>query len=90
MMTIIMMMPLTVLLMVLCFVALRRHGESEGHSQIIYPILGLSNVDRLYENVPKLWSQWVFSDQVDTQLLPPKFGDSSGVRGAAWLWAEGE
>ena len=51
---------------------------------------GLSNVDRLYENVPKLWSQWVFSDQVDTQLLRPKFGDSSGVRGAAWLWAEGE
>jgi fructokinase len=51
---------------------------------------GLSNVARLYENVPKLWSQWVFSDQVDTLLLPPKFGDSSGVRGAAWLWAEGE
>jgi predicted NBD/HSP70 family sugar kinase len=51
---------------------------------------GLSNVARLYGNVPKLWSQWVFSDQVDTLLLPPKFGDSSGVRGAAWLWAEGE
>jgi hypothetical protein len=28
----------------------------------------------------------VFSDRVDTRLLPPKFGDSSGVRGAAWLW----
>ena len=51
---------------------------------------GLSNVTRLYENVPKIWSQWVFSDGVDTQLLPPKFGDSSGVRGAAWLWPEGE
>ena len=45
---------------------------------------GLSNVDPLYENVPKLWSQWVFSDQIDTQLLPPKFGVSSGVRGATW------
>ena len=47
---------------------------------------GMSNVDRLYENVPKLWSQWVFSDTVETPLLAPKYGDSSGVRGAAWLW----
>lgn len=51
---------------------------------------GLSNVSRLYKNVPQIWSQWVFSDAVDTQLLPPKFGDSSGVRGAAWLWPDGE
>lgn len=49
---------------------------------------GMSNVERLYENVPDLWSDWVFSDRVDTQLVPPKFGDSSGVRGAAWLWSE--
>tara|TARA_B100000676_G_scaffold281533_2_gene306676 strand:- start:765 stop:1661 length:897 start_codon:yes stop_codon:yes gene_type:complete len=47
---------------------------------------GMSNVTRLYDSVPKLWSQWVFSDKVETRLLPPKFGDSSGVRGAAWLW----
>ena len=47
---------------------------------------GMSNVTRLYESVPKLWSQWVFSDKIETRLLPPKFGDSSGVRGAAWLW----
>jgi fructokinase/N-acetylglucosamine kinase len=47
---------------------------------------GMSNVTRLYESVPKLWSHWVFSDKVETRLLPPKFGDSSGVRGAAWLW----
>jgi fructokinase len=47
---------------------------------------GLSNCARLYENVPKLWGRYVFSDRVDTLLLPPKYGDSSGVRGAAWLW----
>ena len=47
---------------------------------------GLSNIQRLYQNVPKRWGQYVFSDQVDTQLLPPLHGDSSGVRGAAWLW----
>jgi ABC-type Na+ efflux pump permease subunit len=37
-------------------------------------------------NVPLLWSRFVFSDRVTTRLLPPKHGDSSGVRGAAWLW----
>jgi fructokinase/N-acetylglucosamine kinase len=47
---------------------------------------GLSNIARLYDTVPKLWRRYVFSDRVDTRLLPPKFGDSSGVRGAAWLW----
>lgn len=51
---------------------------------------GVSNIGRLYGNVPKLWSQWVFSDRVDTALRPPKHGDSSGVRGAAWLWQPGE
>ncbi|MEX2271351.1 MAG: ROK family protein [Vicinamibacterales bacterium] len=47
---------------------------------------GLSNIDRLYENVPALWSRWVFSDTVATQLRKNIHGDSSGVRGAAWLW----
>jgi len=47
---------------------------------------GLSNISRLYENVPKLWSDLVFSDRVDTHLKPNKHGASSGVRGAAWLW----
>ena len=47
---------------------------------------GLSNLDRLYENVPRLWSRYVFSDRVDTRLARNKHGDSSGVRGAAWLW----
>jgi hypothetical protein len=36
--------------------------------------------------VPKLWQRYVFSDRVDTRLVAPAFGDSSGVRGAAWLW----
>jgi fructokinase len=51
---------------------------------------GLSKVSRLYENVPRLWGAYVFSDQVATRLVPPAHGDSSGVRGAAWLWAPGE
>jgi fructokinase len=47
---------------------------------------GLSNVRRLYDEVPKLWSAHVFSDRVDTRLVQAKHGDASGVRGAAWLW----
>ena len=47
---------------------------------------GLSNIARLYDTVPRLWPRYVFSDRVDTQLRAPKFGDASGVRGAAWLW----
>jgi len=47
---------------------------------------GLSALPRLYENVPRRWGRWVFSDSVDTLLKPPAHGDSSGVRGAAWLW----
>jgi fructokinase len=46
---------------------------------------GMSNVARLYDNVPRLWGRYVFSDAVATRLLPPRHGDSSGVRGAAWL-----
>lgn len=47
---------------------------------------GLSNLSRLYDNVPKLWGAWVFSDTVATKLVQNLHGDSSGVRGAAWLW----
>ena len=47
---------------------------------------GVSNVARLYHNVPDLWRAHVFSDRVDTRLAPPVHGDSGGVRGAAWLW----
>ena len=46
---------------------------------------GMSNVARLYDNVPLRWVRYVFSDQVRTQLKPPAHGDSTGVRGAAWL-----
>ncbi len=46
---------------------------------------GLSNLPHLYEQVPALWGRYVFSDCVRTRLVAPRFGDSSGVRGAAWL-----
>jgi fructokinase len=47
---------------------------------------GLSNIERLYESVPRLWTGHVFSDRVSTRLVRARHGDSSGVRGAAWLW----
>jgi fructokinase len=47
---------------------------------------GLSNIERLYDNVPLRWPQYVFSDRVNTRLVRAMHGDSSGVRGAAWLW----
>jgi predicted NBD/HSP70 family sugar kinase len=47
---------------------------------------GLSNIPRLYEHVPQLWNHHIFSDQVATRLVRNRHGDSSGVRGAAWLW----
>ena len=50
---------------------------------------GLSNIERLYEAVPARWGAWVFSDQVSTRLEKARHGDSSGVRGAAWLWPAG-
>ena len=49
---------------------------------------GLSNIQRLYTDVPKLWGEYVFSDHVSTRLVPPYYGDASGVRGAAWLGAQ--
>lgn len=54
---------------------------------------GLSRLTHLYGQVPALWAQWVFSggvqDPVRTRLLPSLHGDASGVRGAAWLGAQG-
>ena len=49
---------------------------------------GLSKIGALYRRVPELWRRYVFSepDHIATRLLPPRHGDSSGVRGAAWLW----
>ena len=46
---------------------------------------GLSNVDRLLTSVPKIWRSHIFSDAVATRLVRAVHGDSSGVRGAAWL-----
>ncbi len=51
---------------------------------------GVSGISALYERVPALWTRYIFSDRVVTRLLPPVHGDSSGVRGAAWLWRPGE
>lgn len=49
---------------------------------------GLSKMAVLYQLVPELWKRYVFSEAefIATRLLPPRYGDSSGVRGAAWLW----
>ena len=51
---------------------------------------GLSNIPVLYEQIPRAWHRWVFAagrgETVRTQLVQARFGDSSGVRGAAWLW----
>ncbi len=79
-----------------CLAALARHEDrlARGLAQVInvldpHVIVlggGLSNIARLYENVPRLWGRHVFSDHVATRLVPPAHGDSSGVRGAAWLW----
>ncbi|HOC41886.1 MAG TPA: ROK family protein [Thermoanaerobaculales bacterium] len=79
-----------------CEAALRRLEDrlARGLAQVINVLDpdvivlggGLSNLARLYENVPRLWGRYVFSDSVLTPLVPPRFGDASGVRGAAWLW----
>jgi fructokinase len=53
---------------------------------------GLSNIEALYDQVPRLWGRWVFSagvgEVVRTRLVRARHGDSSGVRGAAWLWPD--
>ena len=51
---------------------------------------GLSNIEELYTTVPRLWSEWIFSDGVATRLARNLHGDSGGVLGAAWLWPEGD
>lgn len=49
---------------------------------------GLGQITELYRAVPQRWDAYVFSDTVATKLRPPRWGDSSGVRGAAWLWPQ--
>ena len=51
---------------------------------------GMSNVQSIYTEVPKYLERYVFSDQFSNRLVQAKHGDSSGVRGAAWLWGENE
>jgi predicted NBD/HSP70 family sugar kinase len=51
---------------------------------------GLSKVERLYTNVPRLWGPYVFSDAVATRLVRAAHGDASGVRGAAWLFPDSD
>lgn len=51
---------------------------------------GMSNITEIYSEVPKIWGKYIFSDTIDTTIVPPKFGDSSGVRGAAWLGQKNE
>lgn len=51
---------------------------------------GLSNIDRIYPHTKNLWGEYVFSDEVRTELVKAQYGDSSGVRGAAWLWSDQE
>ena len=46
---------------------------------------GLSNIEQIYIEVPKIWNQWIFSDKISTKIKKAMYGDSSGVRGAAWL-----
>ncbi len=48
---------------------------------------GMSNLQGIYTEVPKRLGDYVFSDYIAPRLSPPKYGDSSGVRGAAWLWS---
>ncbi len=79
-----------------CSATLARHEERLARAlahvvNIVDPDVivlggGLSNIESLYENVPKLWRGWVFSDRIDTELRKHVHGDASGVRGAAWLW----
>ncbi len=81
-----------------CLAALERYEDrlARGLAQVINVLDpdvivlggGLSNIARLYDNVPRLWGRHVFSDHVATRLAPPRHGDSGGVRGAAWLWKE--
>ena len=79
-----------------CEATLRRYEDRLGRAlasvinildpQVIVLGGGLSNMQRLYRHLPTCCAPYVFSDAVDTRFLPPVHGDSSGVRGAAWLW----
>jgi len=79
-----------------CETTLRRYESRLGRAlagvinlldpQVIVLGGGLSNLQRLYRNLPGCCAPHIFSDSFRTQIMPPTHGDSSGVRGAAWLW----
>jgi fructokinase len=79
-----------------CEASLRRYEDRLGRAlagvinlldpQVIVIGGGLSKMQRLYRNLPECCRPHVFSDVFNTKFLPPMHGDSSGVRGAAWLW----
>jgi predicted NBD/HSP70 family sugar kinase len=85
-----------------CAQTLRRHESRLARSlalvidlldpHVIVLAGGVSQLDGLTDNVPRLWGEHVFSgglqDAVRTRLVRSRHGDSSGVRGAAWLWRE--
>jgi fructokinase len=81
---------------VACDASLQRYEERLGRAlagviNLLDPDVivlggGLSNIDRLYRNLPDCCAPHVFSDTLRTRFLKPCHGDSSGVRGAAWLW----
>jgi fructokinase len=76
--------------------ALERHANRMARGlAVIFNILdpdiivlggGLSNMEHLYSELPRIMKDYVFSDFVDTPIVKNKHGDSSGVRGAAWMW----
>ena len=76
--------------------ALARHADrlARGLAQVINLLDpdaivlggGLSNMEHLYTDLPRLLPRHVFSDVITTPILQNRHGDSSGVRGAAWLW----
>lgn len=47
---------------------------------------GLSKIGNLYASLPRLMAPWIFAEVPEVTILPPRWGDASGVRGAAWLW----
>lgn len=70
----------------LCLAKSLAHVVNILDSDVIVLGGGMSNVDRLYKTVPPLLSQWVFGGEYHTPVRKAVHGDSSGVRGAAWLW----
>jgi fructokinase len=81
-----------------CVAPLERYAERMARSlatviNVVDPDVivlggGLSQIAALYELVPRSWGRYVLADSVATRLVPSRFGDASGVRGAAWLWSE--